>query len=274
MKIGGALLSIALISLIPGLRCLAAYLDDDPQGSHQLSLADLAGYRAGLLGKPTADLARPSDPPVEAKFKDLWNRTDDFRGRRVSIQGNVVRIFRQGRIGSFPPLAEVWITSPAGDPFCAVFPQPAPDAPDDPATATSRDESHSDAARRTTMPELGRKVRFTGTFLKMLRYAGGDGPRLAPLIVGDHLPAPVVPRPAVNHFAEETGAVGAGAGRHSGTALGPAYWALGLAVLAVGAVILARWHLCIPVRPASSRQKSSCSIPDPPLEFIEPRDQP
>ena len=47
-----------------------------------------------------------------------------FEGRRITIQGRVSRIFRQGPVGSFPPLAEVWITSPAGDPFCVVCPQP------------------------------------------------------------------------------------------------------------------------------------------------------
>ena len=38
-------------------------------------------------------------------------------------------------------------------------------------------------------------VRFTGTFLKMVRYAGGDGARLAPLIVGDRLPVAVALNP-------------------------------------------------------------------------------
>ena len=122
MKKRAAFLTIMLISLIPAPHCLALSFDDGPQTLNQLSLADLAGYRASLSGKPTADRARASDPPLEAKFKDLWNRPDVFRGRRITIEGRVARIFRQGALGTFPALAEVWITSPAGDPFCMVFP--------------------------------------------------------------------------------------------------------------------------------------------------------
>ena len=48
------------------------------------------------------------------------------------------------------------------------------------------------------MPEPGRMVRFTGTFLKMVRYAGGDGARLAPLIVGDQPPTCVSAEPPVS----------------------------------------------------------------------------
>jgi hypothetical protein len=273
MSVFASLLAIALVSFAVAPRCRASSFDDNPETSHQLSLADLAGYRAALSGKPTADSARASDPPVETKFKDLWNRPDDFRGRRVSIQGHVARIFRQAPVGSFPALAEVWITSPVGDPFCVVFPQPGPTGFDDHL------ERQSDGGRGIAVPELGQMVRFTGTFLKMVRYAGGDGPRLAPLIVGGQQPMPVVLKPGVGHSAEEIGSLGNGSDRHgsdrhSGAALRPAYWALGLAMLAVGAVILARWHLRKPVHPAAGRKQSVRSIPDPPLEFIEPRDQP
>jgi hypothetical protein len=267
-------MALSLVSFTRGPSCHASYLDDNPERSHELSLADLAGYRAALSGKPTADLARASDPPVEAKFKDLWNQPDAFRGRRVSVRGRVVRIFRQGAVGSFPPLAEVWITSPAGDPFCAVFPQPGPTEPDQLETAASPGGSHGEKERIATVPELGRIVDFTGTFLKLVRYAGSDGPRLAPLIVGDRLPAPVTPNPALDHFDNEAGTNGIGGGKSSATALGLAFWALGLAALGVGAVLLARWHLRMPVRPARAATFSSRSDPDRPLEFIEPRDSP
>lgn len=267
MRAFASFLAIAVISIVVAPICRASYLDDDLQTSHQLSLADLAGYRAALSGKPTADSARASDPPVETKFKDLWNRPEIFQGRRVSVQGHVARIFRQGPVGSFPALAEVWINSPAGDPFCAVFPQPGPTDFADPL------ERRSDAGRAIAMPELGQMVRFTGTFLKMVRYAGSDGPRLAPLIVGGQQPAPFALNPAVGHSPGETGALGNGGDRNSRTALRPAYWALGLAILAVVAVILARWHLRMPVRPAPGRRVSSLPVADPPLEFIEPRDE-
>jgi hypothetical protein len=264
MRVFASFPAIALISVVMAPVCWASYLDDDLQTSHQLSLADLAGYRAALSGKPTADSARASDPPVETKFRDLWNRPDVFQGRRILVQGHVARIFRQGHFGSFPALAEVWITSPAGDPFCVVFPQPGP------TDSNGTPERHSDAGRGIAMPELGQMVRFTGTFLKMVRYAGGDGARLAPLVVGDRVPVPVAPP---SQSTAGAGADGASVKSYSGMALGPVYWALALAVLAVCAVILARWHLRMPVRPAAGRRGSSLPVADPPLEFIELRDE-
>jgi hypothetical protein len=279
MKPGGYILVIALFSIIPALQCQATSDDGDLQTSHQLSLADLAGYRAALAGRPTADLARASDPPVRTNFKDLWNHPDVFRGRRVTIQGHVARIFRQGPVGSFPALAEVWITSPAGDPFCVVFPQPG--APDQGA-ADSRavsggdglvlEESRTDGERAAFVPELGRTVHFTGTFLKMVRYAGGDGARLAPLIVGDRLPVAVASKTGSGHSPEGTGALGIFTGSHSSAALGTAYWAIGLAMLATLSVLVARWHLRAPVRLTAGRRTQSPSPADPPLEFIEPRE--
>lgn len=166
MKPGPRFQAIVLMSVILVPRCRASTLDDPPQASHQLSLADLAGYRAALSGKATADDARTSDPPTQVKFKDLWNRPDVFRGRRITIQGRVSRIFRQGPVGSFPPLAEVWITTPAGDPFCVVYPQPGSTDDDLPQTATSvqalagekavfLEQEQRNAEQTAAMPELG-----------------------------------------------------------------------------------------------------------------------
>ena len=138
MKLGADFQMIVLMAVIlVAPRCRASSLDDNPQTSHQLTLADLAAYRAALSGKPTADDARLSDPSAQVKFKDIWNRPDVFQGRRITIQGRVARIFRQGPVGTFPPLAEVWITSPAGDPSCVVFPQPGSTDDDLPQAATS-----------------------------------------------------------------------------------------------------------------------------------------
>ena len=282
MKLGAHVHAILLMSVILAPRCRASSLDDNPQTSHQLTLADLAAYRAALSGKPTADDARLSDPSAQVKFKDIWNRPDVFRGRRITIQGRVARIFRQGSIGSFPSLAEVWITSPAGDPFCVVFPQPRSN--DDAATglqveasgtALALEEKHRDAGQVVAIPELGRTVRFTGTFLKMVGYAGGDGTRLAPLVVGDRLPTTVDPKPAAgDSSSKEADLDGTGGNRRFSMALGPAYWAIGLVVLAFAAVILARWHFRVPARLTAARRPSSPSIADPPLEFIEPHDEP
>ena len=136
----------------------------------RLGLADLAAYRAALSGKATVDDARTAEPVRPVTFHDLWDHPQTWRGRRVQVQGKVARIFRQDTVGDFPPLAEVWLTTTEGDLFCTVFPTAA-------------------------VPEPGQDVRFTGTFLRTIRYAGSDQPRLAPWIVGDRPPA-AWPRPS------------------------------------------------------------------------------
>ena len=85
-----------------GARCRASSNDDDQETSHQFH---------SLIWPATAQLFRANRLPISpgrpihrrrSKFKDLWNRPDVFRGRRVTVQGRVVRIFRQGPVGSFP----------------------------------------------------------------------------------------------------------------------------------------------------------------------------
>jgi hypothetical protein len=272
MKLSASLLAIVTASAMLARDCRAWSSDDDQETSHQLSLADLAGYRAALSGKPD-DRASATDPPSLVKFKDLWNRPDVFRGRRVTVQGRVVRTFRQGPVGTFPPLAEVWITSPAGDPFCAVFPQP--DKLDreqtgaaEPTNAAAEKSTRDD--RTNGMPGPGRTVRFTGTFLKMVRYAGADTARLAPLIVGDQLPVPISAEPTESQvdrmILDST--------RGSSPLIQLAIWALGLTVAALVAVTFARWHLRAPVRSAPRRATSASLTLDPPLEFVEPPNEP
>ena len=68
---------------------------DDSEVPPRLTLADLATYRAALAGKVTADDASAADPPAPSSFKDLWSRPDAFRGRRVTVEGRIERIFRQ-----------------------------------------------------------------------------------------------------------------------------------------------------------------------------------
>ena len=137
-----------LLGRTPALRAQ----DDGP-----LSIADLAAYRAAL------GPAKPGDPsPQPSTFRDLWDHPDASRGRRVEVGGRVERVFHQGPIGEFPALAEVWVVDAATDPLCLVFPE----SPDTPA------------------PKPGDAVRFIGTFLRRVRYRGGDLDRLAPLIVG------------------------------------------------------------------------------------------
>jgi hypothetical protein len=170
-----------------------------------LSLADLASYRAALV--------RPAEGPARAvTFRELWDHGADFQGRRVRIDGKVARRFRQGAIGTFPPLEEVWATSPAGDPFCLVFPA---------------GKSPSEAAP-------GASVRFEGTYLKRLRYHGADVDRLAPLIVGDRAPLVTITAP------RETSGSGGWAG------MGRGEWTIGLVVAALAAWMLAHRHLSGP----------------------------
>lgn len=159
---------------------------DEPERASQLTLADLAEYQMALAGKPIANAAKPGDSPIQVSFKELWEETDGIRGRRVRVEGRVERIFHQGPVGSFPALAEVWITSPAGDPFCLVTPQE-----NDPSKMFAMSSRYPGSSIIRSVPELGQSVRFTGTFLKMVRYAASDGARLAPLIVGDQPPISV-----------------------------------------------------------------------------------
>jgi hypothetical protein len=192
-------LTIAMAWLLLGLLAIApsssaAERGQDHGGESPLGLADLPGYRTALAGKPTTDNARSSDPPVSVRFRDIWDRADTYQGRRVTVRGRVARIFRQGPVGSFPPLSEVWIVAPAGDPFCVVYPsaQVRLVVGSTSGTALQAKNEQLLGRRRPTpeIPEPGRMVQFTGTFLRMVRYAASDGPRLAPLIVGDRPPSP------------------------------------------------------------------------------------
>ena len=163
-------------------------------------------------------------------FRDLWNRPDAYRGRRVTVQGRVERIFRQGPIGSFPALAEVWIVSPAGDPFCLVVPQESGTG-----ILSVVDEGPEDRATSKQSPEPGQTVQFTGTFLKMVRYAGGDGPRLAPLIAGDRPPVPAQERTKASAVRLH----GRSAEGSMPQASLPASWLLGLTMAMLIAAVLA-----------------------------------
>ncbi|HZW31467.1 MAG TPA: hypothetical protein VFF52_12220 [Isosphaeraceae bacterium] len=263
-----ALRLIAAIMLIPlGLSALDGSAGADEPGTNpdqdrsrgdRLSLADLAAYRAALSGRPTADDARPADPPVPVQFRDLWTHPGTFQGRRVTVRGRVERMFRQGPIGSFPPLVEAWIFSTAGDPFCVVFPLPVVERGHD-AGATPPPPA---------VPQPGHWVRFTGTFLKMIRYTGADGARVVPLIVGDRTPhrAPVEAegdRSATGGNPRGSSGPGPGGAGVAGSAGG---WLLALALALLAAGTIARQHLRGAGRRARLLQESA---PDPPLQFID-----
>jgi hypothetical protein len=257
---------LVAFSLVLG--CGAWSFADDTEPTRQLSLVDLTKYRAALAGKATAEDAKSSDTPVRVSFKDLWNRPDTFRGRRVTIQGRAERIFRQDPVGSFPALAEIWIASPAGDPSCLVVPQES-------GTGISPEYDHGLEGRATPpqIPKLGQTVRFTGTFLKMIRYAAGDGARLAPLVVGNLSPFPVQEAIKANSASSSSADNIVGQSVRS-----PVNWLLGLTLALLAAGSLAWRHLRLPPRRQGlrdyRRRRTASMTADPPLEFIEPHDEP
>src|SRR4051794_33974791 len=105
-RAAGRVLLLILGALAPG----RAWADEDREPA--LSLSDLTPYRAALETKGGAAPARA------VTFRELWARPDAYGGRGVGVEGRVVRRFRQGAFGPFPPLTEVWTVSGAGDPFC------------------------------------------------------------------------------------------------------------------------------------------------------------
>jgi hypothetical protein len=257
------------VSVASGL-CAAA-VDDAAETISQLTLADLAAYRAALSGKATADSAESTDPPVKLVFRDLWEHSDRYRGRRVTVDGRVSRIFRQGPVGQFPALAEIWINSSVGDPFCVVVPQGKDTKPSTAAVANP-------AVDRALRPFLGpgTNVRITGTFLKMLRYTAGDAARVAPLIVGDQAPV-IVPGTNQTVGARATVARGAMAAQNP-LALGtwsPASWLTALLLIVVVGSLLARRHLEVAFRPRRVPRRAHLQeTADPPLEFVDQASNP
>jgi hypothetical protein len=167
--------------------------DDAPR-----SVPEIPAYRAALEADPAA-------PAVAVAFRDLWERPDEFRGRRVRVEGTVTRRFRAPASGRLPARVEVWITVPSGDLICLVHPD----------------------VRGGAEPVAGTPVRFAGTFLKRISYQGGDQARLAPLIVGPKGPV-----------ALETGPVGAG-----GWDRVRLDWTVGAVLAAAVLLILGRQHL-------------------------------
>ena len=197
--------SMILAMFLPVSPLAPALAEDTP-----LTLGDLEAYRLALAAKPD-----PSAPRVG--FRDLWERPEAYVNHSVRIEGRVERLFRQPALGEFPPLVEAWVFSEAGDPFCLVFP----------------------ARSGRPVPEIKAPIRFTGTFLKRLRYQG-DVARVAPLIVGPEPPSMVA---------------------SDGSSWSKVDWVMGLFAASMVTMVIARRHLS---RPASR------PVPlDPPPVFVD-----
>lgn len=246
---------LALLLIHGGWSSRAQSGGDDLES--RLGLADLAAYRAALSGKATADNAHAADLARPVTFRDLWHHPETWRGRRVQVQGRVARIFRQDAVGSFPPLVEAWLSTPEGDLFCVDFPTGG-------------------------VPEPGQQVTFSGTFLRAIRYAGNDQPRLAPWIVGDRPPSSVIVARTVGEpAAAALRAMGASPAPELDMEMdqdrrleswSPAGWMLGIALGLIGAAVLAWQHLRQPVsakRSGTRHKNQGSAAADPPLVFVE-----
>jgi hypothetical protein len=242
-----------LMALGAGLGSCQCSSAQDSDTLNPLDLADLEGYRAALAPKLSAKGGDRAEPTVRASSSDLLNRPDQFRGHRVTVSGRIVRIFRQGSVGTFPPLAEIWIASTAGEPFCLIAPQ-----------------------ERGSIPLPGQAVQFTGTFLRLIRYEAKRGNRLAPLVVGDRPPLALSDRarrqrsPGADRPTSGDAFSGQGFTRWG---LSASSWALGLALAALAGGVIVWQHLRAPPGQAPVPRAPGTTGPflerDHPLEFIE-----
>lgn len=223
--------AIGLLLLLAGSPSGQVQADDAPPS---LSIADLAAYRAALA---------PGSGPATAEpvtFRDLWDHPERYQGKPVAVAGRLVRLFRQPGVGQFPPLAEAWVTSPRGEPFCLVFP----------------------AEPSAAVPGVGGEVAFRGTFLRQVAYRGGDAERIAPLLVGSSAP---------------TIAPGAGsAGPGGGMLLGDSHerdWLIGFGAAVGVAWILLRRRLARPIAPVEPLGPAPAFVDGPSSGFPDFRDE-
>ena len=169
-----------------------------------LSLIDLPAYKAALDG-------RDESKSVPVTFRELWERPKDYRGRRVRVEGRIVRHFQAPASGELPPRVELWLATANNDVMCVVFPEPG---------------------RSEQFPE-NLSVAMEGTSLGLVRYSGGEVARYAPLIVGCRVPSRITN--------DSTAPRAMGWQRTD--------WFLAALALVIAAMLLARAHLRRPARP-------------------------
>jgi len=129
-----------------------------PEHAGRLSASDLPAYLDALRAEDRGDA-----PHVG--FRDLWEHDAEFRNRRVTVDGRIVRRFSQPAIGRFPALTEFWIVNNKGEPFCVVVP-----------------------TDQGTGLDPASLVRFRATYLRPVRYEAVGGERVAPLLVAAKRP--------------------------------------------------------------------------------------
>lgn len=186
-----------------------------------LAISDLPGYRAALD-------AEPSGPIADVTFEQLWQHPADFQGRFVRVEGRVERRFRQPKFGTFPALVELWLLTGGSNPICLVCPE----------------------SKAADLAEPGSTIRFSGTFLRMIRYPSTSGDRRAPLIVGKRAPERLKAPPAPGRDDSATG-------------FSRLDWILGLVLAGIVMLVLLRRHLSRPLH---------LERPQPPPEFVSDED--
>jgi hypothetical protein len=248
---------------------------DESEDASRITLADLPHYQRALAGRATVDSAKASDPAIKVSFKELWEKTGVMRGRRITVLGRVERIFRQGPVGSLPALAEVWISSPSSDPFCLIF---AHGIEPDQTAGNSQGPTVTNPSQ--PIPSPGQAVRFTGTFLKMVRYTASDGARLAPLIVGDRPPFAVSESDLRASASARTGKRATGASHRADSLSHPGWspetYAVGAIVIGLVISVLTWQHLRPPPHCAlrDSGVANTGVVPELRLEFMDHPDGP
>ena len=84
-----------------------------------LGLADLPEYRAALEPGSGSE-----GPAAAVGFRDLWDHPERYRGRRVQVEGRIVRRFRQEAVGTFPAADGVWVVAAVGRSVLPGLPRP------------------------------------------------------------------------------------------------------------------------------------------------------
>lgn len=123
-------------------------------------VARISGYKAALTETPTGRA-------VPVRFRDLWDRPKAYEGRRVQVEGRLMRQFSGPSAGELPERVESWIATESGDLICLV------------SLASSQRENPGPHST---------PLQFDGTFLGLIDYESGDVTRRAPLVVGPTQP--------------------------------------------------------------------------------------